>query len=250
MVERVILPAFPFVTAMHISITSHDLALIGILTFLEGILSVDNALVLAILARHLPKEQQKKALTYGLFGAFAFRLIALLLVSTLVKWTWVKFVGGGYLIFLAVKHLFFVSPAEPEPSESTKAKAAGASFWKTVVMIELTDIAFAADSILAAVAMTNKLWVVYIGGVLGIVCMRLAASQFIRLLEKFPRLERTAYLLILVIGIKVVIEGLQLPDVDFHSPSEKAFWIFWSIMGLCMGYGFLPSNGAKKSEGA
>ena len=65
-------------------ITMNDLGTIGFLVFLEGILSIDNALVLAMLARGLPAEQQRKALTYGLIGAVAFRLLSLSVVTHLM----------------------------------------------------------------------------------------------------------------------------------------------------------------------
>ncbi len=214
-------------------VTSNDLFLIGLLIFLEGVLSVDNALVLAILAKHLPKAQQKKALTYGLAGAFVFRLIALSMVTYLVKWQWVKFVGGGYLVYIAVKNLFFGGDKE---AHGKKAKQL--DFWKTVIAIELTDVAFAVDSILAWVALTNKLWVVFTGGIIGIIMMRFTAAFLIKIIEKFPRLEKTAYLLVLIIGLKVIIEGLHLPGVNFHSPDEPAFWIFWFLMGSTITYGF------------
>ncbi len=223
-------------------VTSHDLFLILLLVFLEGILSVDNALVLAILARPLPKHQQKKALTYGLVGAFFFRFVALALVTYLVQWTWIKFAGGGYLLFIAIQNLFF-----GEKEEGAKEKVYS-SFWKTVIVIELTDLAFAVDSILAAVALTPKLWIIFTGGVLGMILMRFAASTFIRLLERFPQLERTAYLLVLVIGLKVILEGFHLDGVDFHSPQAPAFWIFWSIMTACILYGFLSKPKSKKSK--
>ncbi len=218
---------FPF------EITSHDFLLIGLLIFLEGVLSVDNALVLAILARHLPVKEQKKALTYGLIGAFIFRFIALAMVTYLVRWRWVKFVGGGYLIYIAIKNLVF-----GENKDDRGKKAIGATFWKTVIAIELTDIAFAVDSILAGVALTNKLWVVFTGGIIGIVMMRFTASLFIRIIDKFPKLEKTAYILVLIIGTKVVIEGLALPGVNFHSPREYAFWVFWILMASALTYGF------------
>lgn len=224
---------FPF------EVTSHDFLLIGLLIFLEGVLSVDNALVLAILAKHLPEKQRRKALTYGLVGAFVFRFIALAMVTYLVKWRWVKFVGGGYLLYIAIKHLFF-----GESKDDLKDKAVGASFWKTVIAIELTDIAFAVDSILAGVALTNKLWVVFTGGIIGIVMMRFTASLFIRIIEKYPRLEKSAYLLVLIIGLKVVVEGLNLPGVNFHSPHTVAFWVFWLLMGGIITYGFQE----KRSE--
>ncbi|HMP05986.1 MAG TPA: hypothetical protein PJ982_06530, partial [Lacipirellulaceae bacterium] len=87
-----------------------DLGVVGLLVLLEGVLSIDNALVLGLLAKRLPKHQQSKALTYGLIGAFAFRFIAIGTASLLVRWRIVKLLGGGYLVYIAVKHLFFESP--------------------------------------------------------------------------------------------------------------------------------------------
>ncbi|MCM2278557.1 MAG: TerC family protein [Oligoflexia bacterium] len=213
-------------------ITTHDLFLIGFLAFLEGILSIDNALVLALMAKHLPREQQRKALTYGLAGAIGFRLLSLAIVTQLMRWTWVKFAGGGYLVFIAVKHLFFAGKDEQKSPKSAPG------FWKTVLLIELMDIAFAVDSILAAVALTNKFWIVFTGGFMGVVMMRFAASVFLKLLERFPRFETSAYLLILVIGTKLIVEGFRFPGIDFHSASQPAFWVFWSLMAAAFFYGF------------
>src|SRR5829696_8166971 len=86
---------------------THDLAIIVLLIVLEGVLSIDNALVLGLLAKRLPKHQQRRALTYGLVGAFVFRLLAIALATLLLKWWVVKLLGGGYLIYVAVKHFFF-----------------------------------------------------------------------------------------------------------------------------------------------
>ena len=210
---------------------TQDLFLIGFLVFLEGILSIDNALVLAMMVKHLPPKSRKKALTYGLIGAFAFRFIALAMVAQLMKWNWVKYVGGAYLILIAAKHFLF--PPHPE----NKNQESKTSFWKTVVMIELMDIAFAVDSILAAIALTQKIWIVFTGGVLGIVLMRFAASGFVNLLQRFPGLEGSAYLLVGTIGVKLVLEGLHLPGVDFHSASQPAFWVFWGLMAFFILFG-------------
>src|SRR5205823_920225 len=87
----------------------HDLAIIGLLVILEGVLSIDNALVLGLLARRLPKVLQGKALTYGLVGAFVFRILAIAAASFLLHWRLVKFLGGAYLVYVAVKHFFFES---------------------------------------------------------------------------------------------------------------------------------------------
>ena len=89
------------------TLDARDLLVIGLLIVLEGVLSIDNALVLGLLARRLPKQLQGKALTYGLVGAFVFRLIAIATASVLLRWRVVKLLGGAYLIYVAVKHFFF-----------------------------------------------------------------------------------------------------------------------------------------------
>ena len=218
-----------------------DLLAVGFLIFLEGILSLDNALVLAMMVRHLPKDLQKRALTYGIFGAFAFRFLALALVTYLLKWTWVKFVGGGYLLFISGRH--FVHAASPESASARKPMG----FWRTVILIELTDIAFAVDSILAAVAVSKKFWVIFTGGVLGIIMMRFAATLFVKLLERFPNFEHTAYVLVSIIGIKLVIDGFKFEAVDFHSVSNPAFWIFWISMVVAILTGFIGQRRVRSN---
>lgn len=215
-------------------VEAKDMFAIGFLVFLEGVLSIDNALVLALLVRHLPKQQQKRALAYGIIGAIVFRIIAISLAAYLMKWTWVKFVGGAYLVYLAADYFF--KKSKDETQETTKKVSGG--FWKTVIIVELTDIAFAIDSILTAVALSSKVWVVITGGILGLLLMRFAASQFIRLLEKYPRFEPTAYILVLTIGVKLLIDGFHFSSVDFHSASNPAFWIFWGTMAAAFSYGF------------
>src|ERR1039457_6532234 len=163
----------------HQTFQSHDLLFVLVLVVLEGILSIDNALVLALLARQLPERLQKKALTFGLAGAFLFRLIAVAVAGALLRWRWVKLLGGGYLIYIALKHLLFERESKPvrvgldglpvsddqldeelfhqthgvgieyEAIESTHSLG----FWYAVGVIELTDVAFAIDSILTAIAL-------------------------------------------------------------------------------------------------
>lgn len=233
-----------------------DLAVVGLLVLLEGVLSIDNALVLGLLAKRLPKHQRARALSYGLIGAFVFRVIAICTASLLLQLPFVKFLGGAYLVYIAVKHLFFESKDEghddiqldehghpiivdekthepvsgsreeeeieqrsPVPVGSKGKSMAGAAFWPTVLVIELTDIAFAVDSILAAMALAGshveKLWVVITGGIIGVVLMRFAAAIFIRLLEKFPRFESSAYLLVVVIGLKLLGDWTFNSDWSF-----------------------------------
>lgn len=221
---------FPFTTA--------DLPIIGLLIFLEGILSIDNALVLALIVRELPPQQHKRALSYGLIGALAFRTLAIVAAAFLMHMRWVKFVGGAYLCYLAFDYFYASATHADKQSRYVKKR----SFWMTVLIVELTDIAFAVDSILTAVALTQKIAVVLTGGIIGLILMRYAAVVFIDLLKRFPRFEVTAYALVAIIGIKLVIDGFHLPHVDFHESSSPAFWIFWLSMALTLGFGFIPKK--------
>jgi predicted tellurium resistance membrane protein TerC len=81
----------------------HDIFVVLILVVLEGVLSIDNALVLGLLARRLPESQRAKALSYGLIGALIFRIVAIFLAGWMLRWNFVKLIGGGYLIYLAGK---------------------------------------------------------------------------------------------------------------------------------------------------
>jgi YkoY family integral membrane protein len=251
----------------HQTFQPHDLLVVLLLLVLEGVLSIDNALVLGLLARRLPPPLRKKALTYGLVGAFVFRLIAIAIASALLRWRVVKLLGGVYLIYVALKHLLLErkhhgrghhpSSDETRISEDEFNSPPGRKgFWYTVGVIELTDVAFAIDSILAAIALVGpapvgtpigmihpKLWVVLTGGMLGVILMRFAAIIFIRLLERFPRFELSAYLLVLLIGMKLIADwwfNAYKEKLDFHNPSSVAFWVFWILMLVCFGIGFLP----------
>lgn len=237
-----------------------DPGVIVLLVFFEGLLSIDNALVLALLARRLPEQMRARALTYGLGGAFVFRFIMIGSAAYLLQWRVVKLIGGGYLLWISLQHFFF-KRREPQPSigdadDATAARKPTPGFWTTVALIEVTDVAFAIDSILAAIALVGsapvghvglhpKLWVVVTGGMIGVILMRIAAAMFIRLLERFPRFETSAYLLVLTIGLKLLIDWAvntkEQPDrANFHNPASPLFWAFWSVMIVCIGIGFLP----------
>src|SRR3954464_8907596 len=97
-----------------------DFVTIGLLIALEGLLSADNAMVLAILVLGLPKAQQRKALRYGIGGAFAFRATATLLAAYLIELAAVKIVGAVYLLYLVYRHFLRSQGAE---ARRTPAKA-------------------------------------------------------------------------------------------------------------------------------
>jgi YkoY family integral membrane protein len=203
-----------------------DLLTIALLVALEGLLSADNAMVLAVLVLGLPKREQKKALRYGILGAFAFRTIATLLAVYLIKLGWVKLAGAAYLLYLAVKHFFLTSADERRKAPQAKPSMGLSAFWATVVKVELTDIVFAIDSILVAVAMSQKMWVILAGGLLGIVMMRVVIGKLLSLIEKYPPLVDGAFIIIFWVGAKLFLEYLHKEGyVHFEVPN-------WFSLGL------------------
>jgi len=187
-----------------------DFLTIGLLVLLEGLLSADNALVLAILVLGLPRADQRKALRYGILGAFAFRILATLLAVHLLQVAWVKLIGAGYLLYLVWGHFFGSGDTEQRRSIKPARAAMGLSaFWATVVKVELTDIVFAVDSILVAVAMSPKTWVIISGGLLGIVTMRLVIGKLLSLVRRYPALVDGAFVIIGWVGLKLLVEYLH-----------------------------------------
>ena len=217
---------------------STDFFTIGLLVLLEGLLSADNALVLAILVLGLPKEEQRKALRYGIIGAFVFRALATIFAALMIQLSWVKLLGALYLLYLPYRH--FVSGGDAE--ERRKPKPARpwlglSAFWATVVKVELTDIVFAIDSILVAVAMSNKLWVIVTGGILGIIAMRMLIGQLLAVVQRYPALVDGAFIIIAWVGVKLLIEYLhQIHVIGFEIPKWLSLGLIAVIFALALFY--------------
>ena len=194
-------------------------AVIGSLIVLEELLSADNALVLAVMVKHLPKKQQKKALFYGIFGAYLFRFIAIGLGTYLIKIWWIKGAGALYLLWMSFQ-FFFMSKGEEEETISSPM-----GFWRTVLAVEIMDIAFSIDSVLAAFGVSDQVWVLYLGGIFGVMMMRGVAQIFLTLIERYPELETTAYILIGIIGAKMMgsVFGIHVSDTVFFSTLVAVF---------------------------
>jgi YkoY family integral membrane protein len=213
-------------------IESSDLLTIGLLVLLEGLLSADNALVMAIMVLGLPKREHKKALRYGLVGGFAFRIAATLLAVYLIRLAWVKLLGGLYLLYLSYSH-FWSGQTEEERRAAPPAQPwlGMSAFWGAVVRIELVNLAFSIDSILVAVAVSPKRWVVVTGGVLGIVAMRLVVGQLIAIIERYPALVDGAFVIIAWVGVKLIIEYLHAAGfIVFEIPQWLSLGLIFVIL--------------------
>ncbi|TKC06549.1 DUF475 domain-containing protein [Pedobacter polaris] len=182
------------------------------LIVIESLLSVDNAAVLATMVMDLPKHQRDKALKYGIIGAYVFRGICLLLAAWLVTIWWLKPLGGIYLLYLAFDY-FKKRNAKNNNEEEVVDKNKSwiyrstvglmGTFWATVALVEVMDLAFSIDNVFAAVAFTDNIYLIYIGVFIGILAMRFVAQAFVKLMEKFSFLETVAFIVIAVLGLKL-----------------------------------------------
>jgi len=219
-----------------LGIQAGDFVTIGLLVALEGLLSADNALVMAIMVLGLPSRQHKQALRYGLLGGLAFRSLATLLAVYLIRLVWIKLAGGLYLLYLTWNHFHGQDAEERHAVPRAKGWLFLTAFWATVVRVELVNLAFSIDSILVAVAMSQKTWVVVIGGILGIIAMRLVVGQLITLVQRYPALVDGAFIIIAWVGIKLGLEYLHAAwDIGYAIPQ----WLSLTLIGVIFGIAFV-----------
>lgn len=219
---------------MPFSVEWADLLTIGLLVLLEAALSADNALVLAVLVLPLPAAQQKRALRYGIAGALIFRVIATLFATYLIHLDWVKLIGAGYLLYLPIKHF----SSHPDESRRGAPRAIAtmmglSAFWSTVVRVELTDIVFAIDSLLVAVAMSRKVWVIITGGVLGIIAMRVLIGQLLDIVRRYPAIVDGAYVIVAWVGVKLLVEYAHaIHLIGWEIPRWLSITVMLVLLGL------------------
>lgn len=234
-----------------------DLAIILQLVFLEGVLSLDNAAVIGAMASRLPQNlpipwpewfqgpgrrlsrvlgpQQSAALKVGLLGAYLGRALMLLLASWVVDNVWLQVVGALYLVKLAAAELG-TGRAGHEAHVPVVEGLGAETFWRVVVAIELADLAFSLDNVVAAIALSKDLRVVLLGVALGIVLMRFAAGIFAHLVRRQPVLEAAAYVLVLVIGLNLLVEALA----GVHIPEALKIVSSFGTLALALVYGNSP----------
>jgi YkoY family integral membrane protein len=201
------------------------------LVLIEGLLSVDNALAIAAMARHLDNKQRQLAMNIGYIGAYGFRVVALLVASWIIENHWIMLLGALYLVWLMCAH--FVGQKEQEEDEGEAVNVHHRTFGATIVMISLMDLSLSVDNVVAAIALSpDKLWPVYVGVTIGIVALRLIAGVAVKLIEKYPVLEHTAFILVGYVGLLLLAE-LQFPETFQHiSPAQLKIYKFGGIVLL------------------
>ena len=207
------------------------------LIFLEGILSIDNAAVIGALVAPLPDDkhvewprslqrfgewlhpvlgnQRLAALRVGLLGAYLGRGLMLFFTSFIIHNSWIKLLGAAYLIHLAFDNLEDRSSGGSEEDDQIKPIKVQ-TFWATVLTVETMDLIFSIDNVVAAVSLSNKLWVVMLGVAIGILTMRFAAGVFSYAVQREPILQQAAYILVFNIGVELTIQQvwqIEIPDM-------------------------------------
>lgn len=246
---------------------AHATDAIGLITiiiqliFLEGILSIDNAAVLGAMVSVLPNDkpvpypgpfkfflpftnrylgmQQSAALKVGLLGAYLGRGLMLVMAAWVIANPFLKILGAAYLIKLAFENLAKNAGKKEEEEEDGAdgfSRKAGVSFWAVVLNLELADLAFSLDNVVAAVALSDQLWVVMVGVALGIVTMRFAATIFTWMIQREPILEQAAYIIVFNIGVELLIAEF----FEVHIAAWEKFAVSVGTLILCIAYARIP----------
>lgn len=168
---------------------------------LEIILSIDNAAVLATMVQELPEKQRKKALSYGIIGAYVLRGLSFVFVNYLLEIEWLKILGGAYLVYLAYNSLRGF-----ESGKKFKFKIFFLNqFVSVIIGIELMDFVFSIDNIFAITAFSHNIKIIFIGVFIGILVMRFASSKFIKIIEMYPLVNKISYYVIGILGIRFIL---------------------------------------------
>ena len=209
--------------------------LLPVLIGLEIVLSADNAIALAAIARKQPDAAaQQRALNLGLVFALLFRVVLILAAQWVLNFRPLMGAGAVYLLWLCLSHFFLQSANDDDAATEESpgpAEAAAKSLAATAFTIALTDLAFSLDSVAAAVAVSDRIALVITGGVVGVVALRLSSGLFIRLLQRYRRLEAAGYLAVGLVGIQLSVRVFR-PDVELPE------WALLLLVAVLFLWGF------------
>ena len=224
-----------------------DIPLVFFVFVIEVLLAADNAAAMALIVKKLDEQKRKRALFTGLISAFAFRLFGVIFAAFLIHLFWMQFIGGVYLVYLAW-HCIFAPKSGYTPFSPTSYRTA-------VFYVELVDILFAIDSILGAFALVglyyplnqinSKLWIIYLGGVLGVFTVRIMTRHLLKVIDKYKKIEKIVFFVVGWMGIKLIAEGAThfLPEDSWRHSFDIFFWAGTFVVILI---GFLSTKWKKK----
>ena len=182
---------------------------------LELLLSADNAIALAAIAREQRDPGlERRALNLGIVMAFGLRVGLILMAQYVLAFPPIQLIAGVYLIWLCLSH--WTKSVEQNSEGSVETPFQPIRFGRTVLTLAITDLAFSIDSVAAAVAISDQLLLVLTGALVGVVALRFTSGLFIRWLQIYPRLETAGFLAVGFVGLKL----LAMMAVPTLHPSE------------------------------
>lgn len=191
------------------------LPLLPVLVTLELILSADNAIALAAIAREQRDPRlERRALNLGIVMAFGLRVGLILMAQYVLAFPPIQLIAGVYLIWLCLSH--WTKSVEQNSEGSVETPFQPIRFGRTVLTLAITDLAFSIDSVAAAVAISDQLLLVLTGALVGVVALRFTSGLFIRWLQIYPRLETSGFLAVGFVGLKL-LAMMAMPTLH---PSE------------------------------
>lgn len=202
------------------------LFLLIILVALEAVLSADNAIALAVLVQTLnnPKLEQR-ALDIGLGLAYILRILLIFSATWVVQFWQFELAGALYLLWLSWQ--YFTTEKTNTRHQSIQTR----SLWQIIPLIALTDLAFSLDSVTTALAISQELWLIVLGGTIGIITLRFLARLFIRWLEEFTHLEDAGHFAVALVGLRLLFRSVAPALV---APE----WLIVSLIVLLFAWGF------------
>jgi YkoY family integral membrane protein len=219
------------------SIGTDTLLLLPVLVSLEAVLSADNAIALAAIAQGLDGQQmQQRALNFGLVAAFGLRVVLILTATWVIRYWQFELLGAAYLLWLVYQHFF--SGEENEDGTSSRHRPQFESLWQAIPMIALTDLAFSLDSVTTAIAISQEIWLVLTGGLIGIIALRFMAGLFIRWLNVYVHLEDAGFLTVALVGLRLLLRVIN----PAYVPPE---WLMVLMIASLFAWGF-----SKRAENA
>lgn len=203
------------------------------LTLLELILGIDNIIFISILSSKLPAARQARARFLGLLMAMLSRIALLLSLSWIMRLTAPLFnimnfeisgrdlilIGGG--LFLIAKSTFEIHDKLEGAEEEAHKSTGKGTLISVVAQIAVLDIIFSLDSVITAIGMTDKIVVMVTAIVLSVLFMMVAAGSISRFVDGHPTIKILALSFLILIGVALLGEGL-----DLHIPRA---YIYFSI---------------------
>ncbi|HEY9597576.1 MAG TPA: DUF475 domain-containing protein [Cyanophyceae cyanobacterium] len=208
-----------------------------ILVALEAVLSADNAIALAAIAQGLEDgRMQRNALNLGLIVAYVLRITLILTATWVVQFWQFELLGAAYLLWLVFQH-FSSEEDEEHHHHGPRFK----SVWQAIPIIAVTDLAFSLDSVTTAIAISDKIWLVLVGGTIGVITLRFMAGLFIRWLKEYANLEDAGYITVGFVGLRLLVRAIK-PELV---PPE---WLMIGAIALVFVWGFSQRTENKSQE--